>query len=665
EEEEDARQEDRDRFEEAVLELSERLFDDRRHEPFHILRDQFNVWAHYAPSRHRGLTPGPQLTMRGMATEDDDELKTRYIPEPVLPLDKKKPGYSLKDLLRLVGLPRQDEPGSVAGDVAARVAELRAIWSQAGSLPAFMGYDDGMATPKVVEAWTNLRSRGIPLAVDTLYGLMQGSRWGDRESTSDERADMRSQPGPAASDETRAAFARRLHRWFDPERAVRSVNLDPRRYAPEYHRAGWNLFARLVSRLVDRRDPPDPDRRLGRVWDPDTPVESSTDERRRSSAGLVCLLVNASRSGATAHHRYAVCLTLGGRTHFPHASGPMSGRVRRLDHGADADYAVDHRKRTDSLAHELGHSFYGFGDEYESERGAAAVSVEVRDNLTHADTVREEGTIESDALPTPIDPERIKWAFLHRIEKADTVVRPTEIGASAGPGRSSRIIVTLAPGRAETWRKALEDDALVYLRRLKELADGRRRQLPILDDDLYEELTIEAIPDDHTVHLFGDEPLDPQSFPAGSVLYIPKEDAASGMPLTLVHEKVIEHMRTSGLPLTENHFAPGDDDADDGKNSDPVQKSRDVPPRIAAFASPCQEHKVLGLYEGGFTFTRQVYRPAGACKMRQHFAKDSQGEFCFVCKYLQVNLVDPGRHPELDKLYPRPSWLKKFLKGDG
>lgn len=664
----DEREEDRDRFEQAVLELSERLFDDRRHEPFHLLREQFNVWSHYAPSRHRGMTPGPQLTMRGMATADDDDdedkVKIRYIPERVLPLDKKKPGYSLQDLLLLVGLPRQDEPGSVGGDVAARVAQLRAMWSQAGSLPTFLGYDDEMATPKVVEAWTHLRSRGIPVAADTLYGLMQGSRWGDRESRTDARADMIRQPAAGASDETRAGFARRLHRWFDPEGTVRSIGLDPRRYAPEYHRAGWNLFARFVSRLVDRRDPPGAEDRLGRVWQAGALVESSADERRRSSAGLVCVLVNFNRQGATSHHPYALCLPLGRQTHFPHVDGPTSGRIRRLSYGADEDYPVLHRKLANTLAHELGHSYYGLGDEYEDERGAAGISAEERDNLTHADTVREEGAIESDALPTPIDPERIKWAALHRIEKADTVVRATEIGASAGPGRSPRIIVTLAPGRAESWRKALDEQALVYLRRLKAPVGERRRQLPIVEADLYEELTIEAIPDDHTLHLFGD-PFDPEPFPAGSVLYLPRRDSATGMPLTLVHEKVLEFMRTSGLPLTENHFAAGDDDADDGKFSDPVQKTRDVPPGIPGFASPCQPHKLLGLYEGGYHFTRQVYRPAGACKMRASQGAESEGEFCFVCKYLQVNLVDPGRHPELDKLYPRPSWLKKFLKGDG
>ena len=240
-----------------------------------------------------------------------------------------------------------------------------------------------------------------------------------------------------------------------------------------------------------------------------------------------------------------------------------------------------------TLAHELGHSFYGLGDEYEDERVAAGISAEERDNLTHADTVRQVGTIDSEALPTQIDPERIKWALLHRIEKADVAVGPTEIGGSAGPGRSSRIIVTLAPGRAERWRKELQEESLVYLRRLKNADGGRRRQLPILDRDLYEELTIESIPDDHTLHLFADAPFDPQPFPAGSVLYLPRLDPEDGMPLTLVHQKVLDFMESSGLPLTENHFAPGDDDPDDGKSSDPVSKEKDVPPSIPGFARPC------------------------------------------------------------------------------
>ena len=62
--------------------------------------------------------------------------------------------------------------------------------------------------------------------------------------------------------------------------------------------------------------------------------------------------------------------------------------------------------------------------------------------------------------------------------------------------------------------------------------------------------------------------------------------------------------------------------------------------------------------------TRRAYRPAGACKMRGHEDGGSEGEFCFVCKYLQVNLVDPSLHPEIDKLYPGLKKWKRKLKNE-
>jgi hypothetical protein len=40
--------------------------------------------------------------------------------------------------------------------------------------------------------------------------------------------------------------------------------------------------------------------------------------------------------------------------------------------------------------------------------------------------------------------------------------------------------------------------------------------------------------------------------------------------------------------------------------------------------------------------------------MRDIDHEGPQGEFCFVCKYLIVNRVDPGKHKALDDQYPTP-----------
>jgi hypothetical protein len=660
---------DRERFDKAVIELTDGLFSQVRHQPYKLLSSHFNVWSHYTPSRHRGLTPGPELTRNWVADSGDDEAdevaatRIRFIPERVYPPDGSEPeAYSLQDLLLLVGLPEPDDHRTVE--------QLRAAWSDDDSLPTLMGYDDDLAKTNVIESWRRLHSRGIAVAIDTAYGLIHGSRWGDRMSVSDERSDMVRQPGAGATEEARAAFARRMHRWFKPPSVVRHLGADPRRCAPEYRRARLRLLVNYVTRLGDPDTRP-PYRAIGRLLDPNTPIESSGDERHFNSAGLLCVLINSSRPGGTAEHQVAFRLSLGGKRNLSPSNGSTGG-IRFLRHGAHNDYQVK-KGLTDTLAHELGHSFYGFGDEYEEERGAASRDAEERDNITHADTVMVQGITEDLEFPTPIDPERIKWASLHRIQQADTVVRRTEFRDAAGPGGSNQIVVTLAKGRAERWQKAREEEELVYLRRLN--VETRKHQLPIRREDLYEELTIHSIPDDRTIILFSEDGLAQVSpFPPGSVLYIPKRSRFNGVPLALVHEQVFEYMETRswneddpefpvGRALTENHHTSEDEDDEDPKHSDKVDKTRDRPPSIPGFVAPCQPHKLIGLYEGGFTSTRRAYRPAGDCKMRasRYEARKHDGEFCFVCKYLQVNLVDPSLHPELDEQYPGLSWFKRLV----
>ena len=556
-------------------------------------------------------------------------------------------------LVQQVGLPEPDETRTVA--------ELRAEWKRDGSVPKLVGYFDPHVTDQVIEAWKRLRSLGAAVALDTAYGLHLRVRLGDRLSAESARDLMRARPpGGPADGPLWTLFVRHLHTWFTFPNA-RVVSCDPRRYAPEYRRAAPRLLVKWASRLTDAR-PGSPFPTVGQLWDPKTTVGSSDGARHMSSAGLVCIVVNVNQNAGNAELGLGVYVTLGSDGHFPNAT-QLPGRRRLLFQGAEAPYAIAQATVTDTVAHELGHSHFQLGDEYEEFEGLGGSDADAFDNLT-SDVVKHEGDI---TFPTAIDTDRIKWARLHRMSQADTVVRETAIEEVEEPGTGRRIIVTLAPGRALRWQKALEAGTSVYLRRLNM---DRGRQLPIGPDDLYEGLTIEMIADDRTLVLFP-PPQGGQlvSFPPGSVLYIPKLDPDTGFPVALVSKRVLEFMRMHsykendpsfprGVALSENFSS-----FDDPDMSDPPQDSRDVPPSIPGYVAPCQPHQVIGLYEGGNHFTRAVYRPAGACKMRGHDDGGSEGEFCFVCKYLQVNLVDPALHPELDEQYPRPSWWKRFWKG--
>ena len=634
---------DRQRFDEVVQRVKAELFSKPRHEPFRLLAGRFNVWSRYEPSRHRGITIGPEL--------HDDAIAPGTSMISMIPQTPatEKLSHRVEELIGRVGLPDPDERRTLA--------ELRAAWNQVGSVPRLVGYFDPDVSDQTIEAWKRLRSLGVPVALDTTYGLHLRVRLGDRLSVEDSREVMRARPpGGPADGSLWTLFVRQLHTWFTFTHA-RTMSCDPRRYAPEYCRAAPRLLVKYVSRLSDARQGSSFPA-VGQLWDPKTTVEPSDRARHMSSAGLICIIVNANQTAGNAELGLSVFVSLGSDGHFPNAA-QLPGRRRLLFQGAEAPYTVDQATVTDTVAHELGHSHFQLGDEYE-ERIALGGS-ETYDNLT-GDVVKDDGDLN---FPRAIDTDRIKWARLHRMVKADTVVRPTEIEEVEEPGTGRRIIVTLAPGRATRWQKALEAGEPVYLRRLN-MDHGR--QLPIAPGDLYEGLTIEMIPDDRTLVLFAPQGAQPVSFPPGSVVYIPKLDPDTGFPVGLVSKRVLEYMRTTsyneadpsfprGVSLSEN-FAVGRP-----SESDPPQDGRDVPPSIPGYVAPCQPHRVIGLYEGGDHVTRGAYRPAGACKMRGHDDGGSEGEFCFVCKYLQVNRVDPALHAELDEQYPRPSWWKRFWKG--
>ena len=78
---------------------------------------------------------------------------------------------------------------------------------------------------------------------------------------------------------------------------------------------------------------------------------------------------------------------------------------------------------------------------------------------------------------------------------------------------------------------------------------------------------------------------------------------------------------------------------------------------ITNFNYPGVRALTIGLYEGAAHYACNVFRPAGRCKMLRTNDEDGDGnysavEFCFVCKYILVEHIDPSKHPEIDKKYP-------------
>jgi hypothetical protein len=248
---------------------------------------------------------------------------------------------------------------------------------------------------------------------------------------------------------------------------------------------------------------------------------------------------------------------------------------------------------------------------------------------------------------------------------SDMVMRDTT-------SNGNQIVVQLSPGANVKWRRIKAQGRKVFLRQFHATASDIR-QLPVnnltLDLVIARDLEIASFDDNNaTLTLTGALAAPNNEFSAGSVIYVPKLDG-DGHPLHLVENEVRLFMSArswnpsdpsfpSGVSLTENHNA-----ADLEKKSDPAaDDATDNPPDIPGFSPPCKKYKLIGLYEGGGRFTTHTYRPAGACKMRDHEGKKGEGEFCFVCKYLIVNRVNPGRHAILDvRFYPHKKQVQQFF----
>jgi hypothetical protein len=465
-----------------------------------------------------------------------------------------------------------------------------------------------------------------------------------------------------------------MYEWYVPDMPTQFVIVDPRRFAPEYkahgpEQHGIQLLIDHIAKLADGSvAAASPDHKVGQLWDPSTPTDPAAQSRQMNSAGLVCLFANSEHKGAVANPRAMVRVSIGRRQLFTSDLNTADPNIRPLNLRPTIE--PDYSNVVDFLAHEFGHSF-NLGDEYELVPGPSNNETELKDNLTFVETVQvapPPGGHNVD-FPTPIEPGKIKWAKLHRISVGDMLVQKSTISGAQIIVRLSAVATDAERAKWELirakWQRIKDGQTKVFLRRYK-VTDADLRQLPIEPRDLYSDLTIDSANADGTLTLSG-QPAPLEEFAAGSLVYVPKRDVAHD-PLTVVETPVLLYMSATrwksgdnafpkGVALTENH---NKDDAE--TKSDPESLETDNPPDIPNFDKPCKGYKLIGLYEGGGTFTTKTYRPAGACKMRNHEASGGEGEFCFVCKYLIVNRVDPSKHAVLDeRYYPKKKNLGSII----
>jgi hypothetical protein len=151
--------------------------------------------------------------------------------------------------------------------------------------------------------------------------------------------------------------------------------------------------------------------------------------------------------------------------------------------------------------------------------------------------------------------------------------------------------------------------------------------------------------------------LNKDAFPAASILVSPKRaadnpDGSPGADLALVHPSVRARINATHNPLNAAEGDPHDRPCPGGPLDTPTGATN-FPGGVAP-KPPMYSSWIVGLHEGGNQFDCGVYRPTGVCLMRQLTFTDkitlhTRGyEFCPVCRYAIVDVVDPFWHRDVD-----------------
>lgn len=596
---------DKKMFDKAVRKVQQSMFSVRRHEPFGALKDSFNVFSAYEESTQDLLTIGYKIKDN---TDSNVPKGTRLPPgrkDSKLPDDK----FSVSEFISVVGYPKRGENRTT--DV------LKNLWKD----QSLTGYKDSKIDNDVVNAWKASTSVGILEARDGFFGLMLGYRKADQDWFVDSNTAVNpSQPfqrpaNDAITDTNLKPFVNAIYNWFRLRGTTRSVLFDPRRHPPELFGQGMESRDSAIMRYIGSSAlKASPNTVIGTEW---VPIPNTFIQSR----GLVGILVKDGMDGGTNINKNTLmCLSIDAAriVGFEYDAGnPATRKVMRRKPGSAPSLNV--LETINTVAHELGHSF-NLGDEYESSDGDATNATSSDDNIAGFDTIQ---LAPAGATGREIDPGLIKWASLPRITRAARLVaNAAKVGANIEVMIDSDWVgpFDVAKHKAET----------VVLRDWNPNDRGRQLDgvvqlggLTVTDTDFDSGKVVLSGP--------GIPGALPATFSPGSMIYVQRKNDA-GQTLTLIEREVLAHLNAHNLPLNK--------DTKNQKQSD----DNDVPVSIDGdFKAPCSCSTLIGIFEGADTVSGKMYRPAGACKMRDH-----AGGFCHVCKWLITNRVDPNRHIWVD-----------------
>lgn len=670
------------KLDEVVTKTIDTLFNQSRHSPYNLLKDDFNVWSVFQNSHHEGITTASLITEDGFPfpffdRTDSDELVE--ISDSTAPNGKRK-AYTLKKLCELVGFSdkglRQRGVTNENKDakIAEIIAQLKIEWEN-DPVAILLGYDkkylpqDTVFSNKdgvwAILSWIRQTPMSlIPEVKDTFYGFAAGNRQAEVVSKKEKLAKKITHNSPIVD------FTRRMRQWFVPNESNWNFpsGIDSRRISPEISNHGSNWISYFIEKHISQLNTkfvvPGETSILGKSWGYDfKPSNILLPEIK--SAGLVCFLINSTLHGRSENYPGQFIKAIIGKNssviNLAVASSDITieiegDGIRRLKVHPETKAITD--ASIAMIAHEFGHSFM-LGDEYEEfHKNADRDEIDYADNLVHFNDIKKT-TSPLPNLPKPIDPEKIKWSVLHRTQLSakiienSTITNPHEIKVKVSEKDVGKCKVLEEKNKKVIIRKMIINFELQGSKQLRADADSTKRK------DFFENLVITNISPENIITLSSSNTLniagaEAKQIPAGSILYLPKMYEDGTTPFTLIEKEVMNFMKTekydaslpAGRALSENF------NKDNTPKLDEVNNETDYPPDITGFYKPCNDYKMIGAYEGGGTFVGDAYRPTGACKMREQDKEKGEGEFCYVCKYLIVSRVNPSKLAKLDEEYP-------------
>lgn len=608
------------KFDKIVAQASNDLFSKPRHEPFATLTSSFNVFKAFTPSKNSSLTCGFQVT--------DNAVPALGQGRPI-PYGKtiSKGKYKLSQLIDRVGLPMREESRSMS--------DLIKLWKT----QSLNNFKESKVDEKLVEAWKNCHSLGFLEARDTFFGLSLGSRYADNKST--KRPPLTIPQNDNGSDDLKK-FVKRAYEFFSNKRASHGVGMDPRRHAPALLKRGNDSratsFMTFVGGLQMKASP---NQALGNLWVPDGTF--------KPSRGLIAVIVNEPMDGNTSFNKNTITAIAVNNDRnldvsYVANNNPDIKKQRRI---VPTNIEVDFTSVINTIAHEFGHAFR-LRDEYELKvetrkfaenfldpNDGSANKFDKHDNIVSLEAIFHDANYLTNGS-RKIDPNKIKWKAMPRIKLSAILSTALQVN-------NSKLEVMINSREAGAWEQMRVAEEKVHLRRILIESNGRQLPFSTADADHLVDLTIESV-DQSTgkIVLSSASPLvPPPAFPRGSSLFIPFR-TESGAVKSVIHEKVLAELTRSNDPLNLE------------TDTSELNKDPDLPRGIPGFTLPCKQASLVGLFEGGATWTGLVYRPSGTCKMRTSQRGEEHGEYCFVCKWLITQRVDPGKHHIVDKkFYPR------------